>query len=74
MALGSTQFLTEMSTKNISWGLGGGVRSWPMRSAELYQLHVPTVLKTGSLNLLETLGSVQACTVIALPFEARSQN
>ena len=67
MALGSTQFLTEMSTKNISWGLGGGVGSWPMRSAELYQLHVPTVLKTGSLNLLEHSGPVRACNGIALP-------
>jgi uncharacterized protein with PQ loop repeat len=27
MALGSTQPLTEMSTRNISWGGGGGVKS-----------------------------------------------
>jgi len=29
---------------------------------------VPTVLKSGSLNLLEPLGPVQACNGIALPF------
>jgi len=28
---------------------------------------VPTVLKSGSLNLLEPLGPVQACNGIALP-------
>ena len=29
---------------------------------------MPTVLKSGNLNLLETSGPVQACTGIALPF------
>jgi len=29
---------------------------------------VPIVLKSGSLNLLEPLGPVQACNGIALPF------
>jgi len=29
---------------------------------------VPTVLKSGSLNLLEPSGPVQACNGIALPF------
>ena len=32
-----------------------------------YHLHVPIVLKSGSLNLLETSGLVQACNGIALP-------
>ena len=32
-----------------------------------YHLHLPTVLKSGSLNLLEPSGPVQACTAIALP-------
>jgi hypothetical protein len=32
-----------------------------------YHLHVPTVLKSGSLNLLEPYGPVQACNGIALP-------
>jgi len=33
-----------------------------------YHFHVPTVLKSGSLKLLETSGPVQACNGIALPF------
>ena len=32
-----------------------------------YHLHVPIVLKSGSLNLLEPSGPVQACNGIALP-------
>ena len=32
-----------------------------------YHLHVPIVLKSGSLNLLEASGPVQACNGIALP-------
>jgi hypothetical protein len=55
MTLGSTQPLTEMSTRNISWGWQPG------------HLHVPTVLKSGSLNLLELSGPVKACNGIALP-------
>jgi len=61
MALGSTQSLTEMSTRNISWGSRGGRCA---RLTTLY-LHVPTVLKFKSLNLLEPLGPVQACTGFA---------
>jgi hypothetical protein len=33
-----------------------------------YHLNVPIVLKSGSLNLLETSGPVQACNGIALPY------
>ena len=62
MSLGSTQSLTELSTRNTSravkvpcaWG-------W-----QPYHLHVPIVLKSGSLNLLEPSGPVQACNRIAL--------
>jgi hypothetical protein len=32
-----------------------------------YHIHVLTVLKSGSLNILEPLGPVQACNGIALP-------
>jgi len=32
-----------------------------------YYFHVPIVLKSGSLNLLEPSGPVQACNGIALP-------
>jgi hypothetical protein len=46
LALGSTQPLPEMSTRNISWGVN---------------LHVPIVIKSGSLDLLEPSGPVQAC-------------
>jgi len=37
-------------------------------SIEPYHLHVLIVFKSGSLNLLELSGPVQACTGIALPF------
>ena len=37
------------------------------RSFHDYHLHVPTVLKSGSLNLLEPSGSVQDCNGIVLP-------
>jgi hypothetical protein len=49
MALGSTQPLTEMSTRNISWGGKGGRCVW----LRTYHLHVPIVSKSGSLDLLE---------------------
>jgi len=48
MALGLTQPLTEMSTRNISWGLRRPVR----RTDNLTTCHVPIVLKSGSLNFL----------------------
>jgi hypothetical protein len=56
MAMGLTQPLTEMSTRNISWGVkAAGTYGW-----QTYHLPVPIVLKSGSLNL-------QACNGIALP-------
>jgi hypothetical protein len=54
VAPGSTQPLTEMSTRNIC---RGGKNC----------LHVPIVLKSGSLDLLEPSGPVQACNGTALP-------
>jgi len=63
MALGLTQPLTETSTRNISWGVkAAGAYGW-----QPYHLHVSTLLKSGSLNLLEPSGPVQACNGIALP-------
>jgi hypothetical protein len=54
MVLGSTQPLTEMSTRNISWGvMAACAQSWP------YHLHVPNVLKSESLNLLGPSEPVQ---------------
>jgi hypothetical protein len=64
IALGLTQPLTEISTRNISWGIKtAGACDW-----QPYHLHVPTILKSESLNLLEPSGPVQACNRIALPF------
>jgi hypothetical protein len=63
MALGLTQLLTKISTRNIFLG----VRR-PMRRANLTNFNVPNVMKSVSLNLLEPYGSVQACIGIALPF------
>ena len=60
MALGLTQFVIEISTRNISWG-GKGGRCVGLKP---YHLHVSIVLKSGSLNLLETSGPVQACNGI----------
>ena len=64
MALGLTQPLTEMSTRNISWG----VKAAGAYGCQPYHPHVPIVLKSGSLSLLESSGPVQACNGIALPF------
>jgi hypothetical protein len=49
-----TQPLTEMSTRNIFWGVkAAGVFGWP------HHLHVLIVMKSGSLKLLEPSGPVQ---------------
>ena len=61
---GRTQPPTEMSTRNISWGIkAAGAYGW-----QPYHLHVPIVMKSGSLNLLEPSGPVQACNKNALLF------
>ena len=63
MALGSTQPLTEMSTRNIHWeAKAAGAYGW-----QPYHLHVPTVLKSGSLSLLEPLGPVQSFIIFFRP-------
>jgi len=65
MTLGLIQPLTEMCTKNISWRVkAAGAYGW-----QIYHLHVPIVLKSGNLNLLEPSGPVQACNGIALPLQ-----
>jgi hypothetical protein len=64
LALGMTQPLAKMSTRNISWGVkAAGAQGW-----QPYHLLVPIVLKSGSLSLLEPSGPVQACNGIALLF------
>ena len=67
MPLGSTQPLTEMSTRNVSCGVkAAGPYGW-----QPYHLRMPIVLKSGSLNLPEPLGLVQACNGIVLPLSHR---
>ena len=63
MALGSTQPLTEMSTRCISWGKGG-------RCVKLTTLppSCAVVMKSGNLNFLEPSGPLQACNGTALTF------
>jgi hypothetical protein len=72
MALGLTQPLTEMSTRNVSWGGVGGRQ--PVRRRTFPPSCVPIVLKSGSLNLLEPSGPVQACNGIALPLPSHHTN
>ena len=62
MVLGSTQPLTEMITRCISWGEGGRC----VRLTTLPQ-SCAVVMKSGILNFLETSGSLQACNGTALP-------
>jgi len=67
MALGSTQPLTEMITRSISWGKGGRcVRLTTLPSS------CAVVMKSGNLNLLEPSGPVQACNGIPLLLSAQS--
>ena len=66
MALGSTQRLTEMSTRSISWGTGG-------RCVRLTTLQpsCAVVMKSGNLNFLEPSGPLQACNGTGLPFQTQ---
>ena len=60
---GRTQPLTEMSTRGIIWGLKAfGACGW-----QSCHLHVPIVLQSESLNLLESSGPFQVCAGFALP-------
>jgi len=61
MALRLTQPLTEMSTMNISWV----VQVASVEGCQLSHLHVPIVLKSGRLNLLEPSRLVQTCNACA---------
>jgi hypothetical protein len=62
MALGSTRPLVKMSTSNIPGGKGGQcVRLQPPHP------HVPNVMKSSSLKLLEPSGPHQACYETPLP-------
>ena len=69
-ALGSTQPLTEMSTRRISWGVKCG------RCVRLTTLlpSCAVVTKSGNLNFLEPSGPLQACngTALSLPLPSLS--
>jgi len=62
MALGSTQSLTEMNTRSISWW-------WRqlVRKADNLPPSCAVVTKSGNLNFLEPFGPLQACNGTALP-------
>jgi hypothetical protein len=64
MTLVLTQPLTEMSTRNIPWGVGKGKLG---RCIGLTTLPPSYVLKSGCLSPLEPPGPVKACNGIALP-------
>ena len=62
MALGSTQPLTELITRSISWGKGG-------RCVRLITLppSCAVVMKSGNLKFLEPSGQLRACNGTDLP-------
>ena len=64
MALGVDSASTETSTRNISWV----VKAAGAYGRQPYHLPVPTVLESGSLNLLEPSRPVQTCSETALPY------
>jgi len=57
MARGSTQSLTEMSTRSIFWGL-----RQPVLKADNLPPSCAVVTKSGNLNFLDPSGPVQACS------------
>jgi hypothetical protein len=65
MALGRLSLL-EQGVPGIFPGVtAAGTYGW-----QSYELHVSIVMKSRSLNILESSGPVQACNGTALPFTA----
>ena len=50
----------DLASKSEYQDIPGGKGGWCIRLTT-YHLHVPTVKKSGGLNLLEPCGPVQAC-------------
>jgi hypothetical protein len=48
-----------------------GVKAADAYDWQTYHFHVPIVLKSGSLNILESVGPLQVFNGIALPFYYR---
>jgi hypothetical protein len=68
MTLGSTQPLTAMSTRNISWGKGGrsvGMATLPPSCVDCLEIWTP--------QPPETLRPVQACNGTVLPCTIRTE-
>jgi hypothetical protein len=63
MTLGLTLLLTEMSTRNISIL---GLKAAFTEGLQPNHLHVPIVMKYGSLNFLVTSGNVKESNGIVL--------
>ena len=63
MALGSTQPLTKMSTRSISWE-----QRRPVRKADNLPPSCAVVTKFGSLNFLEPSGPLRTCNRTDLPY------
>jgi len=62
MALGSTQPLTVITTRSISWG-----QRRPVRKADNLPSICVVVTNSGNLNFLEPSGPLRACNGTALP-------